>query len=208
MDSRLQDELDEQLKQLAKVAQEHPPLSMERRIALTKLVEAILHSGRLWCPPRGQFHEDIYNEAKQNLLLYFCQKIEKYNPERGSVMAWVNMLLYRRFFRDAVAQVTDQQIKELPTLSDLENLASPEQTPLLSERVRQFIELDPENYFKKEYIGNNLQANFQALMRRRFLGDSWKDISVDFGIKVSTLSSFYQRCIKKLELRFKEYLQQ
>lgn len=98
-DSRKQ--LDAQLKELALLAQRHPHATKERRIALTQLINAIWQSGRLCRPYSGQFqlpYEDIYDEAVQNLFFYICQEdnINKYDSERGEVMAWVNMLLTKR----------------------------------------------------------------------------------------------------------------
>lgn len=208
MDNALLNKLNERLEQLAILAQNHSPLSLERQIALTKLIREILQSGRFWYPPSGGYSEDAYNEAKQNLLLYICQEIEKYNPERGSVMAWVNMLLARRFFRDAVTKVRDQHVVQSPTIFDLDKLALPEKAPLLSERIRELLEEDPEDLFKQEYIGNKPEANFQALAVRRCSGIAWQEISSELGIPVSTLSCFYQRCLRKFRFKIKEYLQQ
>ncbi|MGH2415127.1 MAG: hypothetical protein ACRDEA_15835, partial [Microcystaceae cyanobacterium] len=168
----------------------------------------ILHSGRLWHPQKDPFYQDIYDEARQNLMLYICQEIERYNPERASVMAWVNTLLYKRFFREAIAQARNNPVKTKLTLSNLQALALSEQTPLKSEQIREFIELDPEDCFKNEWIENHPEANFQVLLRRRIVGDSWKNISADLGTPISTLSSFYQRCLQKFTFKFKEYLQQ
>lgn len=202
------DELDEQLKQLAISAQQHPPLTQGRQLALTKLVQAILKSGRLCHPHRGQFlhrYEEIYEEARQELLFYICQHIDKYNPERGSVMAWCNVLLERRFFKEAIPKILDKQSIKKMTISDLDNLPPPEEPPILTELLKECIELDSENLFKKEYIENNPAANFQALALRRILGKSWKEISAEFDKKIPTVSSFYYRCIKKFSGKIKEY---
>ena len=208
MDNAPLDELNERLKQLAIVAQKYPPLAVERQLALAKLVEGILHSGKLWYPYKGQCSEDIYDEAQQNLLLYICEEIEKYNPERGSVMAWVNMLFSKRFVKEAVAKTRKQHVLQFPIVFDLDNLLLSEQKTLLSEKIREIIEEDPEGLFRSEHIENNIEANFQALVRQRFSGRSWKEISSKLGIKVPTLSCFYQRCLKKFKLNIKEYLQQ
>ena len=94
------EELDSLLDGLAFIAQQHPPLTSKRQLVLGQLVQAILRSGRLCHPYRGQFlhrYEEIYEEARQDLLFYVCHNIDKYNPERGGVMAWCNVLLERRF---------------------------------------------------------------------------------------------------------------
>ena len=202
------DELDEQLKQLAKSAQHHPQLTQGRQLALRKLLNGILQSGRLCRPQRGQFsgvYEDIYDEARQELLLYICQNIDKYDPERGSVMAWVNVLLERRFFKEAIPKILGSPGIQKMTLADLDNFALPESPPVVKEILTEYIELDPENLFQKEHIENHPEANFRAIARRRILEDSWKQISAEFGIKIPTLSSFYYRCLNKFSANLKEY---
>jgi DNA-directed RNA polymerase specialized sigma24 family protein len=167
-----------------------------------------VQSGRLCRPQRGQFsgsYEDIYDEAVQELLLYICQNVEKYNPERGTVMAWVNVLLERRFFKEAIPKILDQQGLQKMTLSDLDNLLPPEETESLTEILKECVESDPENLFKKEYLQNYPAANFQALLQRRILGKSWKEIAVEFDINIKTISSFFYRCVNKFSSKLKEY---
>lgn len=204
------DELDSYLLQLATSAQQNPPRSPGRQIALTKLVNGIVRSGRLCYPQKSQFpaqlYQDIYHEVRQELLLYICEKIDKYDAERGSVMTWVNVLLDRRFFKDAIRKIQTQQRMKKLTITDLDNLiASPEEPPDMTEILKKFIESDPEDIFKKEHIEKCPQANFQALATRRMSGKSWKDISGEFAIKIPTVSSFYYRCVNKFSLKLKEY---
>ena len=208
MDKVQNNELDEQLKLLAISAQQHPPLTQGRQLAVRKLVNGIVQSGRLCRPQRGQFsgsYEDIYDEAVQELLLYICQNIEKYDPERGSVMAWVNVLLERRFFKEAIPKILGKPNLQKMTLSDLDNLAPPEETESLTEILKECIDSDPDNLFKKEYLQNYPAANFQVLLQRRFSGKSWKEISAEFDINIKTLSSFYYRCVNKFSSRLREY---
>lgn len=55
MNQTEKDKLDERLKQLALVAQQHSPLTQERQLALGQLVQAILNSGRFCHPQLGKF---------------------------------------------------------------------------------------------------------------------------------------------------------
>lgn len=202
------EELDEQLEQLALIAQQHPQGTPKRQLALGQLVGMILTSNRLCHPQRGNFahrYEEIYEEARQDLLFYVCQNIDKYNPERGGVMAWCNVLLERRFFREAIPKVLDKQDIQKMTLSDLDNIALPEESQSLTEVIQECIALDPENLFKTSYIENNPKANFQALIQQRLEGKSWKDISQYFDIKLPTISSFYYRCLNRFASNLKEY---
>jgi DNA-directed RNA polymerase specialized sigma24 family protein len=202
------EELDEQLEQLALISQQHPPLTPKRQLALGQLVGMILTSNRLCHPHRGKFthrYEEIYEEARQDLMFYVCQNIDKYNPERGGVMAWCNVLLERRFFREAIPKVLGKPDIQKMTLSDLDNFALPEESPSLTEVIQECIALDPENLFKNSYIENHPQANFQILTLQRLAGKSWKDISESFGIKLPTISSFYYRCLNRFASYLKEY---
>lgn len=202
------DEFNQQLGQLALSAQQHPPLSPERQSALRSLVQAILRSGRLCRPQQGKFsgfYQDIYDEALQELMLFICQHIERYNPERGTVMAWVNMLLERRFFREAIPKVLGRQDVQRVTLSDLDNLTAPEPQETLTEKLKACVDQDPEDILKAEYIKDHPAATFQVLLQRRILGKSWKEISAEFDLKIPTVSSFYYRCLTKFSTRLKEY---
>ena len=201
MDQTEKDKLDKQLKQLALVAQQHPPLTDERQLALGPLVQAILKSGRLCRPQLGKFisrYEEIYEEALQDLLLYICRNIDKYDVERAEVMTWCNVLLERRFFREAIPKVLGKAEIQKMTLADLDNLPSPgEQAPIITEIIEEYITLDPENLFKNTYIKNHPEANFQALVKQRLEGESWQNISESLDLKISTISQFYYRCLKR-----------
>lgn len=210
MPADARNQLDEQLKDLALVAQRQPQGTKERRIALTQLVNAIWQSGRLCHPYRGQFqtvYEDIYDEAVQSLFFYICQNdnIRNYDLERASVMAWVNMLLQRRFFPEAIPKIIGQKNETHLENFDLEALKSSESLSLF-EQVRQCLEDDPEGLFRNEHIKEHPEANFQAIAIRRYSGVSWKEISAEWGIGLKSLNTFYQRCLKKLAPKFKEYL--
>jgi len=200
------DELNEQLKQLALVAQQHPPLTQGRQLALGQLIQVILNSGRLCRPQRGNFsqrYEEIYEEARQELLFYVCQNINRYDPQRGDVMAWCNVLLERRFFREAIPRILDKPGIQRMSLSDLDNLAPPEKSPIFAEILKEHIELDPENLFKKTYIKDRPEANFQALVKQRLENKTWKEISEKFEIKIPTLSRFYRRCLERFTSNLK-----
>ncbi|MBD2778925.1 sigma-70 family RNA polymerase sigma factor [Iningainema tapete] len=202
-------EIDVLLQQLASTAQQYPPLAEQRQLALTKLVNTIVQSGRLYYPQRGQFsadvYEDIYNEALQELLLYICQNIDNYNPERGSVMTWVNVLLDRRFFKEAVRKFFGQKNVTNITDAQLDNLAPPEKPQDITEILIECIKSDPEDIFKKEHIREYPQANFQALALERILGKSWKEIAAEYNLNIYTVRSFYYRCLNKFTDKIKTY---
>jgi hypothetical protein len=212
--------LDAQLKQLAIAAQEHPFKSQARQQALARLIGALQSSQKLVRPRREQFqgmYEEIYAESLQRLFSHICGKIDTYNPERGEVLQWANFLLNRQFFIEASREVLPttykgadaRQMKRL-TLDDLDrnnpNDINPQLVPLPSQQLLQCLEEDPEGLFQQTHIDNHPDATFQFLATQRLEGYSWQELSDKLGIRIPTLSSFYQRCITKFAPQLKEYL--
>ncbi|MEM8810803.1 MAG: sigma-70 family RNA polymerase sigma factor [Cyanobacteria bacterium P01_G01_bin.38] len=202
------DDLNQQLQALAATAQRYPALTRARQAALRQLVNGILQSGRLCRPQKGNFsgaYDDIYAEALQELLLYICQNIDKYSSERGTVMTWVNMLLQRRFFREAIPKVLGKPDMKRVTLPDLETVAAPETAVTPLDTLKESVEADPEDLFKSAHIRDHPDATFQALLQSRLSDQSWEAIATEFGISVSTASNFYYRCLTKFSSKLKEY---
>ncbi len=202
---------DAQLKKLAREAQQHPMYSELRQYALGELIEAIRLSGKLCRPHRAnfsvQFYDLLYDEAVNKTLTYVCRKIDKYDPERGDkkFMNWVNFRL-DRIFIETCREFRNPNLKELPSITDLEEIVQPEEPPSLVERVRECLEEDAGNVFKQTHIRNRPDANFSAIALARFSGKSWEEISAEFGISLPTLSSFFQRCCEKFRPKLRQYL--
>ncbi|MEW6493445.1 MAG: hypothetical protein AB1589_13210, partial [Cyanobacteriota bacterium] len=202
---------DAQLKKLAIEAQQHSPHTELRQYALGELIEAIRLSGKLCRPHRAsfspQFYDLLYDEAVNKTLTYVCRNIDKYDPERGDkkFMNWVNFRLDRVFI-ETCREFRDPNIKDLPSLTDLEEIVQPEESLSLLEKVRECLEEDAENIFKKVHIRNRPDASFPAIALARFSGKSWEEISAEFGIPLPTLSCFFQRCCEKFRSNFRQCL--
>lgn len=82
-------DLDRQLKQLEIDAQRHRSKSLERRLALNQLCAELLKPGCLTSyPVPSEFdRHEIYQEARSQMLLEVCQKIDNYNSE-NEVRQW------------------------------------------------------------------------------------------------------------------------
>lgn len=213
-------QLDNLLRKLAIAAQNHPKGSPARKSALTALIKVMQQSGRLCRPHRGQFqtlYDEIYKEALQRLFFFICKDIEKYNPQRGEVLQWVNFLLSRRFFiaasRDFLPTVyegMDARTIQCLTLESLDECnpheLNPQLTPPLSQEVKDCIEEDPEGLFAQARVADHPAASFQYLALKRLEGFSWQDLSIELNIAVPTLSSFYQRCLTRFGPLLKTYL--
>ncbi|MBW4630392.1 MAG: hypothetical protein KME30_00375 [Iphinoe sp. HA4291-MV1] len=202
---------DVQLKSLALEAQRHPPHTELRQYALGELVEAIRLSLRLCHPHREsfspQFYELLYDEAVNKTLTYVCQKIDNYDPGRGDgkFMNWVNFRLDRVLLQ-SYHEFKKHNTMSLPSLTNLEAFAQPEETHFMFENLHDYLEQDYDNVFKKAHIKNRPDANFSTIALARLSGESWQDISRDLGIPLPTLSSFFQRCCKNFRQKFRQYI--
>jgi DNA-directed RNA polymerase specialized sigma24 family protein len=215
-------DFNEFLQQLAKEAQQHPPLSNQRQLALSKLVNEILRSHQLIHPQKGRWqsnlYEDFYNEALQKTMLEICQKIDNYNSNHP-VMAWVNFL-FKNYFIKVVNEREKQGITYIPTiekkqttcilsLDDLDRSAPIEETLENAQLLRQFLEDDPENLLANERLRERPEVTFQFLAIAKFVEDrTWDDIATNLGIPLQTLCSFFARRLQKLMPYFKRYLQE
>ncbi|WP_424094519.1 hypothetical protein [Moorena producens] len=92
-------------------------------------------------------------------------------------------------------------------LITIENIPQSEIDIPLSEKVRQYIDEDPDRLFQK-HIRNHPEATFQTIALAYIDGTKWKEISKLFGISVPTLSHFYQRCLKEVAPKIKKYIQE
>ena len=202
---------DSKLKQLALEIQQLPRQTDLRRHLLGELVEAILLSGRLCRPHREKFlpkiYELLYEEAVVKTLAYVCQNIDQYDANRGQnqkFMNWVNFRLDRLVI-ESRREFSEPMVQNLPTLAQLENLPQP-RADFLIEQTKEYIENDPDNIFQQAYIRDRPDANFRAIALARFSGKSWEEISKDFGIKIPTLSCFFQKSCSKFRSNFQDYL--
>ncbi len=204
-------DLDEQLRRLVEDACKHPPGSLKRQRCLTQVIR--LMSGRLW-----RENVSYYQDALQQTWIYFCQNVcertsgERYDPSRSSVATWLNYYLRRRL-QDYFIDSQKQQAKTasvVPRMSasggadEMVNPvdmlpANPDVPPILDE-VRTWAEMDEDGELRRVHIEGYPAINCQLLILRRLPPESgWKELSEEFGLAVSTLSSFYQRqCLPRL----------
>lgn len=204
---------DTQLKKLALVAQQHSANSESRQQALIELVNAILLSCRLCRPHRGlipdNLYELIYDEAVNQTLVYVCQKIDNYDPERGIEQKFINWVNFRldKMILKSYSEFKQQANKSVNSLEELAEISQAEVEDTGEARLRECLEEDADKVFSKEHIRNYPEANFRAIALATLSGKSWEEISAELGgIKVPTLSSFFRRSCKKFASQFKEYL--
>ena len=197
------------IRQLVQKACQYPPGHVIRQQCLTKIIELIERSGKLW-------HENTpyYEDALQQTWIYFCLNIceagtgEQYDPDRSSVITWLNRYLKWRLQDFRMAQQT-QKIKHISgclpgalikTRDVTANLAANPDIPPILEDTRIWAETDATGELRKTYVQDRPDVNCQTLILRRLPPESsWEELSSEFDMAISTLSSFYQRqCIKRL----------
>lgn len=204
---------DDPLIQLALHAQKSPPRSREQRRALTELVEKLRRPGCLSRPLSEKFSSQVYQEiyliALSDLSLYIFNNIDKYNPKRASITTWVNYLLKKRFINKAIKEVMGEpEIEEVEYKDQLEHNFSDNSDRSLLDLVIEFVQEDADKAFESLYVSGCPQANFKTIFLSRFVEKkSWQEISTELHKQPSTLSSFYQRTLKKLAPIIKETVQ-
>ncbi len=213
--------LDEQLLCIIAEARKHPSGSPQRQKNLTKIIRLV--GNKLW-----KENTPYYQDALQQTWLYLCQNIcegntgKSYDPNRSSIVTWLNFYLKKRL-QDLYINNQKEQFRTVSTPSVqlglgetertvtlVENIpAKPEVQPLL-EDVTSWVETDPDGELRRIHITNHPQVTCQVLILRRLPPEtSWKTISQEFNLSISTLSSFYQRqCLPRLREfgKFQGYL--
>ncbi|MGB7442741.1 MAG: hypothetical protein WA919_16880 [Coleofasciculaceae cyanobacterium] len=89
----------------------------------------------------------------------------------------------------------------------IENMAQPFAEPCLSDKIRQYLEEDPDKLFQK-HIRNHPEATFQTIALGRLEGKTWKEMSESFQVAIPALSNFFQRRLKELAPEIRKYVQE
>jgi len=216
------DEIDRQLQQLVREAQNYTEGSIQRRLALNKLITAIQRSGKLSQQTRWRDlpnYEDFYNEALQQTLIEVCQNVNDYNPDYA-VMAWVNQRFKWRF-SDLVNKYQSRGLtkvsrdKEFPQICSLtafkdENFCLDETCKddnfSQEQQLQEVIESDPENILSKKKLRDYPQVNLKILLLLILKGKKWQEIATQLAIPLSTAASFYQRNLPQIIPYLQKYL--
>ncbi|MEM8639638.1 MAG: sigma-70 family RNA polymerase sigma factor [Cyanobacteria bacterium P01_G01_bin.54] len=214
------DQLNAELKRLARQAQDNPEGSPLRQRSLNQLLRLLQASGKLRRPYPHQFnylYEEIYAEALQRLFIYICQKIDLYRPEK-EVLQWVNFMLKTRFFYEARQDCVPfyrperQKLSRQPWLrvEELEQTlpgkvprAAP---PTLEDQARDYIESDPDGCLTQKHLRGHPEITLQILLLRILAGYKWHELAQEFAVPLPTLHSFYSRQLQKCMPQLREYL--
>ncbi|MDJ1183096.1 hypothetical protein [Roseofilum casamattae] len=198
----------DRLRQLLITARDYPPRTVARQNALEEFFSVLFNCGRLYRPHRQRLpasfagsYPDVYRDARQNLMLYICEHLDKYEPERGEVLTWVNLLLQKRFIPELIKTMSSIEQQSI-TFKDIDLDALKEQEiqqylaaqePSFADSILAKLQSREGERFAEIHVTGYPQANLKALIIKRLANQPWKEISAEMGIGISTLSSFYRR---------------
>lgn len=194
--------LNQQLQQLVALACSYPAKSLMRRQKLNEVVRLVMKSGKLW-----KENTPYYNDALQQTWLYFCRNPEQYNPERCSVITWLDNCLKWRL-QDFRSKEASEQVRTISapmqgtekTTDRIENLpASPDIPPILEETY-EWAEADLDGELRSTHVKGRPDVTCQILILRRLPPETpWKTIAKEFNLSPSTAPNFYKReCLPRL----------
>jgi len=202
------DELEAKILQLIQETCQHPSGSLARQKGLNQIILLIQKTGKLL---RGTGIPDA-EEALQETWWFFCRNLceatsakEPYNPDKSSVITWINNYLSYRL-QDKKISFYEQKKKFNFLLEDNEqqidpaNLipAPPEPRPILNE-IQEWLK-NESTQLQRIHIRDRPDVNCYVLITRRLPPETaWIDLSLEFDIPVATVSNFYQRqCFPRL----------
>jgi hypothetical protein len=199
--------LEVQLQQLLLEARRYPLGHFQRQQALTAMIRLIAQSKKLW-----QENTPYYADALQQTWLYFCQNIcegttgECYDPARGSITTWLNRYLRWRL-QDLCVQERQRQQRALSGWSQgqyrwhwIDSLAANPDIPPILQETQNWALADSTGELRRIHVRHRPDVTAQILILKRLPPEmQWESLAQEFGLSVSTLSSFYQRqCIPVL----------
>jgi len=202
------EDISAQLPELIATTCSHPLGSLQRSLGMAKIIRLIQQSDKLW-----KERSPEYEDALQTSWIYFCRNLceastgECYNPEKASVITWLNAYLKRRLQDNRIETEKQQRMRVFSQSYDneksdnlIENLPAPTQSYPILEEIKAWVKKDPAGKLRRTHIRDRPEINCQVLILRRLPPEThWESLAKEFHIPSTTLSSFYSRhCIKYL----------
>ena len=197
------------LAQLVREACRYPHGSSQRQKKLTQIIRLL--ESELW-----QEDTAYYEDALQETWIYFCQNIcegktaKPYNPERASVITWLNNYLKWRLKDGYITtakqrkQTISSQVDENNKIIDpVDSLAAKPDVPPILEEIEKWALQDRDRQLRQTHLDNHPHITCQLLILRRLPPETpWKTLAEEYQVSAGTLSSFYQRKCKPLLRQF------
>lgn len=187
------------LRSLVEAAKRYPAGNLHRQKALTKAI-------RLLVPLLWNERSPVYNDALQQTLEYFCRHVDDYNPELGSVVTWLNVHLRWRLI-DLSRPGRELPFSQFEPYDDgtspFVDIPDPINRTAITilEEVQAWAATDASGALKTIHMKKypHVTAQFLILQRLPPAEVSWQCLSTILGVKVSSLSAFYERhCMAQL----------
>lgn len=192
---------------------------LDKQIAMTELMTLLMQRMKTELLKLNNIGSSayIYEETLQNIMIYICQNIDKYNPSQP-VMAWVMFLLNKRKNNVFNWLNWDGKIKYKYTIGNkdedeyevdaLESYQPPNLNSLPSEKLIEFIREDPEGLLAAKLFKKNPKASFQAILLKKSENKSWEEIikELQLGETHGPIYTFYRRCCEEFRPYFIKYL--
>lgn len=180
-------------------ARNHPPGSRDRNRCLNHIIREV--TPKLW-----RFHTPYYADALQQTWVYFTKHVcTDYDPNRASMVTWLNTYLRFRH-QDLVTKARNQQQQEFSldtTFQDDDRFSTSVAFDIparnygslsLLDEVLEWVKTDASGQLKQIHLNGHPEINGQTLIMHRLPPETpWKTMATEFGVSISTLSSFYTR---------------
>jgi hypothetical protein len=112
---------------------------------------------------------------------------------------------------DLLYEVAQELVDLPPRLIQSEDLnaveIAQEEKPSLVDLLKQYVEDDPDKLLQKSIKGYP-QLTLQVVILARLEGTSWTSLSQQYGVKIPTLSNFFQRSLISLAPKIRAAIQQ
>jgi hypothetical protein len=204
----------ENLDQMVLIAQQAPSGSKVFKVTQEQIIKTLFdyfsahYNSSNVATTTYKVQDYIYDEALQNLYFCLLQNIGHHTefPSFNSLLRWAEFLFRKRFLPEAKKR-NNNMYAYTKDISSVDNeLIYENENKSLLEMVRQCIEEDENQVFKNKYLHRKYSFNFQDIILRRLDGYTWREISDEFNVRISTLAAFYHRSLSELAPLIKEYI--
>lgn len=185
-----------------------------QRLALTKLIQHIDKSKKLFVEGRYSYPPEVYNRALQNTWMFVARNIHRYDYTKAKVITWINFKLGKEFsgaVQDHIQRLNrEREIQEKLEIkkqrggykdSKQDEILENYQLLSLSEKVYKYLEKDRTGIFVNTYIDGHPEANLQnILLRLCKQGETMRNIAGSFNMNEQRVTSFKNRSLEVFAL--------
>jgi hypothetical protein len=205
------DSLDERLKALMVIACQYPlETDADGKVKKPhiKRQRALAEITRLVTPKLWRESAPYYADALHQVWLYLYQKPEQYDPERASVITWLNnrlkykLLDLKHKWLEEKKRYTSLSMDDGQEMDLVDGKATNElDLPNLVEAIRAWAQGYAAGELQAEHVRKRPEINSQRLILDRLPQEvEWARLATVLDSSVPTLSAHYQRkCIPRLQ---------